>query len=438
MWNKLYLWFDRLSLLKKVILVPIATMILSALMTSINYKTSNSIAYNTQSLYKELIPVSESSTNNKFLLNQMVENFANAVFSSEVMFIEQTSSQAMQIRKNLYLIEDKTPQLKNVKAALESFEKYYKIALSTSKFMVENNSQISSKMSNSNELFDSLNETKIAFENLDNEIKNNINVHFKNIEYTIEVIVNNELYTIIIMYLILFIVTFFIYKNINKKFKLLLKDIVTLSKSSLESRKRIEKVSNDELGILTSSLNEILDNYENNVTQLNKEKMDYFDLSHRDKLTNLFNRHYLDSVLVNYEDQIKDGFIYGIIIIDIDNFKQINDTFGHQIGDEVLKVVAEILTANTRKVDIVGRWGGEEFLCIIMVNDKLSLYQIAENLRQIIEKTYLDIVNHITASFGCALLEKERNSSQLIENADKALYKAKKSGKNRVEIFILK
>lgn len=433
--NKIYLWFDKLSLLKKVLVVPMITMILSAIMIAINYKTSNLIGSNTQNLYKELIPASEYSTNNKFLLNQIVENLANAIFSSETIFIEQTSNQANQIIENLYLIKEKIPQLENIKNAHNTFEKYYKTALTISKAMVENNSQIITKMDNSNELFESLNETKTAFENLDIEIKNSINTHFSNIEYTIEIIVINELYTIIIMYFLLFIVTFFIYKNINKKFKLLLKDIVILSKTSLSSRKRIEKVSNDELGILTNSLNEILDNYENNVSQLNKEKMDYFDLSQKDQLTNLFNRHYLDSILVNCNEQIEEGLIYGIIIIDIDNFKQINDTFGHQIGDEVLKVVAEILTINTRKIDTVGRWGGEEFLCIIMVNDKLSLQQIAENLREIIEKTYLKTVNHITASIGCALLENEKSSSELIENADKALYKAKKSGKNRVEVF---
>ena len=435
MLNKIYLWFDRLSLLKKVILVPIISMILSAFMTIINYSTSNSIALNTQNLYKELIPSFELSTNNKLLLNQISDNFSNAIFLSEIMFIEQNNTLSKQIKENLFSILEMNPNKEIIEKSLEAFERYYSIALKTTIHIINSDISNSSKIENSNELFETLIETKNSFDILDEEIKKNMNEKFNNIDYTIQVIVNNELYTIFLMYFILIISTFFIYKNINKKFKLLLKDIVTLSKSSLESRKRIQKVSNDELGQLTNSLNEILENYENNVEQLNKEKMNYFDLSHKDKLTNLFNRHYLDSVLVNYEEEMKNGLVYGIILIDVDNFKKINDTFGHQVGDNVLIVIADILNKNIRKIDVVGRWGGEEFLCIIKVDDKIALYQIAENLREIIDKTNIQVVENVTVSLGCALLNKEKDSSQLIENADKALYQAKSLGKNRVVLY---
>ena len=434
MLNRFYLWFDKISLLKKVVLVPIVSMILSAIMISINYNTSKLIAQNSQELYKYLIPTLEYSTNNKLLLNQVVENFSNSVFSSEMMFIEQAQNQANKIKGNIYLIEQNVPDLKNSKIATDSFEKYYNIAFQTTKTMIENSSNLLDS-EESNALFDSLNETKKAFEDLDNEIKEQIKNNFINIEYTSEIIVNNQLYIIVFMYIILFSITFFIYKNINKRFKMLLNDIITLSKTSLESRKRIDRVSNDELGVLTSSLNEILENYENNVNQLNKEKMDYYDLSHKDKLTNLFNRHYLDTILAEYENRLEDDFIFGIVLIDIDKFKNINDTYGHQVGDEVLKVMAEILSLNVRKIDVVGRWGGEEFMCIINVDNKTSLYQIAENLRQIIEKTHIDNVNNITASFGCALAEKNITTEKLIQNADKVLYEAKKTGRNKVLIY---
>ena len=434
MLNRFYLWFDKISLLKKVVLVPIISMILSAIMISINYNTSKLIAQNSQELYKNLIPTLEYSTNNKLLLNQVVENFSNSVVSSEMMFIEQAQNQANKIKGNIYLIEQNVPDLKNSKIVLDSFEKYYNIAFQTTKAMIENSSNLLD-LEESNALFDSLNETKKAFEDLDNEIKEQIKNNFINIEYTSEIIVNSQLYIIVFMYIILFSITFFIYKNINKRFKMLLNDIITLSKTSLESRKRIDSVSNDELGVLTSSLNEILENYENNVNQLNKEKMDYYDLSHKDKLTNLFNRHYLDTILAEYENRLEDDFIFGIVLIDIDKFKNINDTYGHQVGDEVLKVMAEILSLNVRKIDVVGRWGGEEFMCIINVDNKTSLYQIAENLRQIIEKTHIETVNNITASFGCALAEKNITTEKLIQNADKVLYEAKKIGRNKVLIY---
>lgn len=438
MWNEFCTRFDKLSLLKKVVLVPIVSMILSAFMIIINYNTSNSIASTSQFLYKKLIPLSEYSTNNKFLLNQIVDNFSNAVVSSESFFLNQAIIQANQIRKNIYQIQESKLDFKNTKDALDSFEEYYEIANKTSRSILDDSSKDISKIKNFseiNELFDSLNKTRIAFEKLDSEIKNSIDSNFRNIEYTAEIIINNELITIIVMYVILFIVTYFIYTNINKKFKLLLENIVTLSKNSSLGSKRIEKVSNDELGVLSTSLNEMLINYENNVSKLHEEKMNYFDLSHKDKLTELFNRHYLDSVLTEYEKRIKKGFVFGVIILDIDDFKLVNDTFGHQLGDNVLKTIANILKQNIREIDIVGRWGGEEFICFVVVNNKKSLYNMADNLRKIIENTPIDEINKITASFGCALINKNINSTTLIANADKALYKAKKLGKNRVEIF---
>lgn len=233
MLNRFYLWFDKISLLKKVVLVPIVSMILSAIMISINYNTSKLIAQNSQELYKNLIPTLEYSTNNKLLLNQVVENFSNSVFSSEMMFIEQAQNQANKIKNNIYLIEQNVPDLKNSKIATDSFEKYYNIAFQTTKTMIENSSNLLDS-EESNALFDSLNETKKAFEDLDNEIKEQIKNNFINIEYSSEIIVNNQLYIIVFMYIILFSITFFIYKNINKRFKMLLNDIITLSKTSLE------------------------------------------------------------------------------------------------------------------------------------------------------------------------------------------------------------
>lgn len=436
--NKFSSRFDKLSLLKKVVLVPIVSMILSAFMLILNYNTSNSIANTSEFLYKKLIPLSEYSTNNKFLLNQIAENFSNAVVSSESFFLKQAITQANQIRRNISDIEKSNLNFEYTNKALISFEAYYEIASKTSKLILHDSSKDISKAINFNELnelFDNLNKTKIAFEELDNEIKNNIDLNFKKIEYTTEIIINNELITISIMYLILFVLTFFIYTNINKRFRLLVENIVTLSKMSSFGSRRIEKVSNDELGVLTTSLNEMLINYENNVSKLHEEKMTYFDLSHKDKLTDLFNRHYLDSVLNEYEKRITKGFIFGVIILDIDDFKLVNDNFGHQKGDDVLKVVAKILKQNIRKIDIIGRWGGEEFICFVIVNNKKSLFNMAENLRKIIENTHIDKINTITASFGCALINKDMNSNTLIANADKALYKAKKSGKNQVEVF---
>ena len=169
--------------------------------------------------------------------------------------------------------------------------------------------------------------------------------------------------------------------------------------------------------------------------KLKKKNAELETLSITDKLTGIFNRMKLDLTL---QTEINRNKRYGsplsIIIMDIDHFKSINDQHGHQEGDKVLKQVASILRKNTRKVDFAGRWGGEEFLVICPETTLDQAFTLAEKLRSHLEQSdknkYL-----ITASFGTAAFHTGMNASELIHNADKALYKAKASGRNRVEIW---
>jgi len=157
-------------------------------------------------------------------------------------------------------------------------------------------------------------------------------------------------------------------------------------------------------------------------------------LSVTDRLTGIYNRLKLDSVLlaelnrsVRYEKSI-----FGVLILDIDHFKNVNDTYGHQTGDRVLISIAEILSDNVRTVDTVGRWGGEEFLIICPQTDKEGLLTVAENLRRTIELCDFDSAGKITASFGAAIYTDGDKISSIISRADEALYKSKENGRNRV------
>lgn len=126
-----------------------------------------------------------------------------------------------------------------------------------------------------------------------------------------------------------------------------------------------------------------------------------------------------------------------IIFVDIDNFKKVNDTFGHAAGDEALKKVAEILRDGTRGMDIVGRYGGEEMILGLLGADKHDAVKTAEALREKIEQTTV-VLDHatlkLTASFGVAELTSEKNIDELLHKADKALYQAKESGRNQVAV----
>ena len=160
------------------------------------------------------------------------------------------------------------------------------------------------------------------------------------------------------------------------------------------------------------------------------------ELSITDKLTGLYNRMKLDEIMqIKIEGFKRYKMSFSIIILDIDDFKKVNDTFGHDIGDKVLKTIAFIMQKNLRVSDIVGRWGGEEFL-ILCENTNITQAQIvAENLRKIIEKTNFDIVKNKTVSLGVSEFTESDNAHTIFKRVDDALYKAKNSGKNKTVIL---
>jgi len=122
-----------------------------------------------------------------------------------------------------------------------------------------------------------------------------------------------------------------------------------------------------------------------------------------------------------------------LIIMDIDNFKGINDTFGHAVGDDVLKICSKLLINQARSTDSVVRWGGEEFLIIVPDSRLQDALDFAERIRKSLAEHAVSDVGHFTASFGVAELRLDEGTANLLNRADKALYKAKLNGKNCVK-----
>ncbi|MFA5356792.1 MAG: diguanylate cyclase [Candidatus Omnitrophota bacterium] len=160
-----------------------------------------------------------------------------------------------------------------------------------------------------------------------------------------------------------------------------------------------------------------------------REDKDYFvDLAVRDGLTGLFNRRYFNELIKLEFNRLKrtPSFL-SLLMLDIDNFKSYNDTQGHQAGDALLKDAAKVFKNSVRNVDIVSRYGGEEFVVILPHTDKKSAQIIAERLR-----VQTGLFLPATVSIGVATAPEDADDSvQLIEKADGALYQAKKSGKNK-------
>lgn len=219
-----------------------------------------------------------------------------------------------------------------------------------------------------------------------------------------------------IVYLILFLLLIYIsgqiqsyYKNIVQQKKL---------KQEIEQRHLLEQKVKDR----TKELHE-------------KNKL-LVKLSTTDQLTKLYNRVKLDETFeneINRASRYKKEF--SILLIDIDFFKSVNDVFGHQVGDSVLVEFADIMKNSIRKIDILGRWGGEEFLIICPNTASKGAIALAENIRKKIQSHLFAVVGNKTVSIGVSTYMPDDTEEKMVERADKALYSAKNDGRNQV-VFI--
>lgn len=168
----------------------------------------------------------------------------------------------------------------------------------------------------------------------------------------------------------------------------------------------------------------------NNITD--KKRIE--ELSVTDRLTQLYNRLKLDEIFaMKLASAGRYNTHFSIIIMDIDYFKLVNDTWGHQAGDDVLKEFAAIIKNNVREADIVGRWGGEEFLILSSETDLNGAMELSEKLREIVSSFKFSFAGHKTASFGVSSYHAGDDEKSMVKRADEALYQAKESGRDRAE-----
>jgi diguanylate cyclase (GGDEF)-like protein/PAS domain S-box-containing protein len=158
-----------------------------------------------------------------------------------------------------------------------------------------------------------------------------------------------------------------------------------------------------------------------------------------DPLTGIGNRRHIESRLRGALAVVQNSAsLVGLLLMDVDRFKQVNDTYGHNIGDDVLRMVANTMHYALRATDTLGRWGGEEFIAILYeIQNKDSLKAIAEKVRSLVECSRLDVNGQgltVTISIGGTLLLPEDTPELLVQRADKLMYLSKQAGRNRVTI----
>lgn len=153
-----------------------------------------------------------------------------------------------------------------------------------------------------------------------------------------------------------------------------------------------------------------------------------------DALTGIGNRRLFEEAFQVYQQNSSSGHALYLLLFDIDNFKSINDTFGHNVGDSVLKELTELITRSIRNTDIFVRWGGEEFAILQRYSDANMVMKIVEHIRKKIDEYSFETIVHVTCSFGITEVKPDENLESALERADKALYRAKKDGKNCIRI----
>lgn len=167
------------------------------------------------------------------------------------------------------------------------------------------------------------------------------------------------------------------------------------------------------------------------LSQANKQLK---ELATQDQLTKIGNRLKLDSELTSEIRRIsRYGYQFSLVLLDLDHFKTINDNYGHLVGDQVLVEIAALLKSRIRVTDIIGRWGGEEFMIICPETDKDGAISTAEHLRKILQDYPFQTTGQHTASFGVTTSTFDDDIDSITNRADDALYSAKAGGRNRVE-----
>lgn len=191
----------------------------------------------------------------------------------------------------------------------------------------------------------------------------------------------------------------------------------------------------------TATVSKTVDRHAEEMQQVRLELDEYKRIANTDSLTRLSNRRAFDDKLASMYDNNMALQFSGLVLLDVDNFKRINDTFGHPVGDKILASVASVIRANVRKDGFVARSGGEEFAVVLESSSQEEIQVICERIRLSLERTPFRNsksgvdYGQVTISIGYCMASQAQNPGELYVGADTALYNAKENGRNRTVLY---
>ncbi len=223
-------------------------------------------------------------------------------------------------------------------------------------------------------------------------------------------------------------------KNENENWiNIIIRDKIREPKVKMKNRYSKERIFIIKFANFPEIENEYIISF-TDVTDLENQRLTFKTLAYRDPLTKINNRLKLDIVLEKEIDIAqKKAISLSLIMFDIDHFKDVNDTYGHDIGDSVLIELTNLIGDKLRDTDMFARWGGEEFMIVLPNSNSKLATEIAERLKDSIQIFNFTGVNRITCSFGVSELKADDSYRTFLKRVDDALYRAKSNGRNRVE-----
>lgn len=417
-----------LTIFQKMLVAPLVAVLLYSAYLYFIYEEQKASRERIEQIRTAYLPVLEIAGGNVLLFDAVAAKLKDAVLAGEVEWVRNTL-------KDKARIEDHLAQLKRhasiispteVEILRSAFGNYYDNAHALSLAMIRN----SADTDESNRLIENVEhyhgQASAAF----SRFRADLNLRFSQ---RIDEI-NNRLRDQVIfaaglgvaLIVIILALTSAMSISTRRALRAVNSAFMNMARDTPDFSRRLQRRSNDELGELIGWFNLLADKFEANYKQIEL-------LSITDKLTQLYNRTRIDELFGQELDRTRRyGEPFSIILLDLDHFKTVNDTFGHQIGDQVLRELAAILHARVRATDHLGRWGGEEFIILLPSTDLFQARQLAEKLRSTLAAHEFAEVGCKTGSFGVASHRADDDEDSLTRRVDECLYLAKRRGRDRV------
>ncbi len=411
-----------------MIALPVLALALFSSFLLYSYYEYQQTSINIEEIRDHYLPLLEAVNDNNHLFSEIRSNFKDAVLASEPLWLPSTKQHQEKINQNFALLKQNSHlvNLKQLEQLEQSFTRYYDQAYLLAQTVINNEERLIAEPQLVQDVEFYHNAAAQQFSALKQSIQNSFRQTVDDTNQVMNQLLFFGAIMAITIMVFLIVVTLGVSLSTRRSVYQVIERMKGFAMGNTDFSQRLQRKNKDELGYLIHWFNKLSDKLEQDYLLLET-------VSITDKLTQLNNRGRTDSYLPQaLADANTNSQQLAVILLDIDHFKQINDNYGHLIGDQVLKTFAAILKSTAREHDFIARWGGEEFIIIIANTDKTNAEHHANHIRSSIEQHKFPEVGQLTASLGVALSNANDGVSSIVKRADDCLYQAKKQGRNQV------